>query len=112
MRGGPTAGQLESRPGARRSGSPQLKDLAPKFKTGRPHSIEMSVAKSRNLDHSRARNQWGNERSGEPTGLCREPRWEASAARGYRLAEPAEVENEAIPLSSRCEQTFRIGALP
>ena len=38
--------------------------------------------------------------------------WEASAARDYRLAEPAEVENEAIPLSSRCEQTFRIGALP
>ena len=35
--------------------------------------------------------------------------WEASAARDYRLAEPAEVENEAIPLSSRCEQAFRIG---
>ena len=39
-------------------------------------------------------------------------RWEASAARDYRLAKPAEVENEAIPSSSRWEQTFRIGARP
>ena len=38
--------------------------------------------------------------------------WEASPGRDYRLAKPAEVENEAIPSSSRWEQTFRIGARP
>ena len=51
--------------------------------TRRPHSIEISTAKSLNLDHSRARNRWGSERPGETTGLCRQPRWEASPARDY-----------------------------
>ena len=69
--------------GRRARGGERRASRAARHKTGRPHSIEISTAKSLNLDHSRARNRWGSERPGETTGLCRQPRWEASPARDY-----------------------------
>ena len=85
MRGGPTAGQLES---------PLLGSTFGISSTQRPPQAQSRPFKSQN-----------------PTGK-RESRTSSSQYGDSRLAKPAEVENEANPSSSRHYENFGIRACP